>query len=188
MKRWSWSSLSGLFGRRADDPSAMGSVPPPTGDTPSGSFETGEPSRLDAEPAALANVEAIVQRASERLLGAESLRRNATDDEFKPLLDWALATLMSRAAAAPQRVDALVEQLRALLRAADAALGADRASRAQTIAAIGAEVKGPLFDAPDQARRRLESLAARTPADGESLAAALAAALSTTDQRGGRDE
>jgi len=49
--------------------------------------------RKDATAAASAEIEARRQRAAERLLEDESLRGDLTDNEFLPLLDWALAAI-----------------------------------------------------------------------------------------------
>lgn len=66
------------------------------------------------------DLEALTERAAERLLDDERLRGSLTDDEFQPLLDWALRTIDRVAAdaadrpmaAATERVDAVLARLR----------------------------------------------------------------------------
>ena len=48
-----------------------------------------------------------LERAAERLLEDEGLRRDLTDDEAQPLLDWALAQLQAAAAARASLPDVL---------------------------------------------------------------------------------
>ena len=68
-------------------------------------------------------VQGRLERAAERLLEDERLRGSLTDDEFQPLLDWALATVERAAApttgepdaAADQRVNAALAKIREAL-------------------------------------------------------------------------
>ena len=104
--------------------------PPEPASTPAdalawSSSDSAGPARR-AEPAAEAR-----ERAAERLLEDERLRGNLTDDEFQPLLDWALAAVdgvaiqTSRASddTAETRVDAAVAAVRQILVAIDRAIG-----------------------------------------------------------------
>ncbi len=81
------------------------------------------PARLPApmsQPAPDADVAARQEWAAERLLEDERLRGELTDDEFQPLLDWALATVDRVAAetagqteeVARRRLEAALDRIR----------------------------------------------------------------------------
>lgn len=88
----------------------------------------------DADPALArpdATAEARAQRAAERLVDDERLRRNLTDQQFGPLLDWALG-LVERVAtatagqsdeAARRRIDHVLAQVRETLTEVDRLAG-----------------------------------------------------------------
>ncbi|MBI3966641.1 MAG: hypothetical protein HY329_13485 [Chloroflexi bacterium] len=119
----------------------------------------------------------LVERASERILSDEGLRRNATDEEFQPLLDWALAAVATRVGETPGDFEPIVDQVRSILRAADAALGAEPAERAGVLADVAAHMSGPLFPDPAAVGQRVTELGGESPSDGVAFTNALAGVL-----------
>jgi hypothetical protein len=141
-------------------------------------------------------VEALVERYSERLVEDEALRGGLDDDEYQPLLDWALARLgtVSSACAAQGypagsvAFEQAAQQVLEVFRTADLALGERETagpeltlSRLQLLDTL---VAPPLFDevAGGLARGRLEVLFSRPTAElealsGAELASQIAAAL-----------
>ncbi|MBA2451387.1 MAG: hypothetical protein H0V51_25510 [Chloroflexi bacterium] len=114
-----WSAVLG----DADSPPGFPAV---TSEQPWHGRAEPAPARLDAV------VEVRAQRAAERLVEDERLRRNLTDEQFGPLLGWALA-LVDRVAeatagesdeAAEGRLDRVVVQLRETLSEVDRLAGA----------------------------------------------------------------
>ena len=157
--------------------------------------------RKDATAAASAEIEARRQRAAERLLEDESLRGDLTDNEFLPLLDWALAAtdrLVSRTSGqddgqAEETIERGDAHVREAVRVAGEAIAAvsqgDMAARGRALrdlpAALGDQWNPERGE--QTARERLES-AVEILTDDDSLgsvdlAHALAHALSdaTTD-------
>jgi hypothetical protein len=149
------------------------------------------------ESAQAAARDALEQRCAERLLEDEALRADLTDDEFQPLMDWALERLHRCVAAlddpaapgAETTLASVLDSLRAVLRAVNDALGrrAELTPAAFTdrLRALCAALQPPLYPSEAQAapaRRAVEavlpSLAARKDeAAGEELVAALVTAL-----------
>ena len=141
--------------------------------------------------------EALVQRCADQILGDEALRSDLTDDEFQPLLDWALERLDERAAsiADPASPDAetemarVVECLRGVLRPVNEAIGRraelDEQGFADSLARIVEALEPPLYPAEGPANNAeaaveaaLPSLAARKDeVDGVELVEELVAAL-----------
>lgn len=160
----------------------------------------GAPPWLEADSATVA---ARQERMAERLLEDERLRGDLTDDEFRPLLDWALAasdTLAARTARlADDRADALLDaglgQIKDVVLAAGAAvaamLEAGAGARDSELARLAELVRPPLVpdDAVGEARARLstglESITRSPGLAGAELATALADALRTTTRPAG---
>lgn len=154
--------------------------------------------RQEAPKAMPDDVAARAERFAARLLDDETLRRDLTDDEFQPLLDWALGRLHERAATLPDpALEEVTAGLRAALRAANDALGQryDLAPEAfaARLAALADTLRPPLYatDAAAAAARaavraRAADLAARKDtAEGGDLAADLAAALAADEAEAG---
>jgi hypothetical protein len=141
--------------------------------------------------------DALEQRCAERLLEDEALRADLTDEEFQPLMDWALERLHQCAAAladpaAPEAeatMASVLDGLRAVLRAANDALGwrTDLTPTAFTdrLRALCAALQPPLYPSEAQAataRRAVEAVlpslvARKDEAAGTELVAALVTAL-----------
>lgn len=93
-----------------------------------------KPEQAGADPAPAqpdATLESRAQRAAERLVDDERLRRNLTDQQFSPLLDWALG-LVERVAqatagqsdeAAERRINRVLTQVRETLTELDRLAG-----------------------------------------------------------------
>jgi hypothetical protein len=130
-------------------------------------------SAAESDPGAVA---ARQERAAGRILEDERLRGDLTDDEFQPLLDWALAVTDRVAAStaslsddeADSRIDAVIEALREAVNAAGAAIVAHnegdterRASELEFLAHQGIESVLGLIPglAPGMAAGRLSALA-----------------------------
>lgn len=88
-----------------------------------------QPEPTPTEPAVTAFLDAVPgrqERAAVRILDDEGLRGDLTDDEFQPLLDWAMAQTDRAAAATASQddqvagasIDAAVSAIREVLRAA----------------------------------------------------------------------
>jgi hypothetical protein len=138
------------------------------------------------------------ERAASRILEDESLRGDLTDDEFQPLLDWALAQT-DRAAAATARledeaadafIDAAVSAVREALRAAQDVIAAhaerrtdDRREALDAVSQVWKPslVGGDDTDLPHTLWRPLQQLADRLDAEpelpGAEVATAVVAAL-----------
>lgn len=98
----------------------------------------------DSDP----TLESRRERAAGRLLDDEGLRGDLTDDEFKPLLDWALDVMdrvvLSTAGENDERADDAIgiarQEISEILRHADLAIQAHRegrrANRSEALAAI----------------------------------------------------
>lgn len=147
-----------------------------------------------------ATVAARQERAAERLLEDERLRGDLTDDEFQPLLDWALAAsdgLAARTAGlsddeADRMLDAGLDRIKDGVRTAGAAVsamldgGAD--ARNAELARLAELVAPPLVgeNAVGRARVRLaaalEPITANPDLAGGDLARAVAEALRALDQ------
>ncbi len=139
-----------------------------------------------------------VEWAAERLLEDERLRSNLTDDEFQPLLDWALEALEA-VAADPRRAAALDEAvglLRQILMSANDAMacwsrGMGTSSR-PGLSPIVESLRPPLVaaDRAEQAQREmarfLEHLWSRRPLDRQVVLGSLARGLraATVERRG----
>ncbi len=141
--------------------------------------------------------DALEKRVAEQLLGDEALRSDLTDDEFQPLLDWALDALHQRVAAladpatpeAETELAHVAECLRAVLRAANDTIGRradlDAESFTNGLSAIGESLdsaiygaEGPAVDAETALEALIPDLAAsKDELDGAAATAALAAAL-----------
>jgi hypothetical protein len=142
-------------------------------------------------------VEQIAESISIRLVEDERLRGNLTDDEFQPLLNWALERTgqlrESHARLAPAAAEARLQragdQIFSLLRIADLAVG-QRATASpdlvvSRIQMLDTLLAPPLFEeeAANRARARLDALLAQPPqrlqaASGTDIARRLAEALS----------
>jgi hypothetical protein len=137
-----------------------------------------------------ASIASRQERAAGRILEDEALRGDLADDEFQPLLDWALVEA-DRAAASTEglgdaeadaRIDQRLQVVRELVRAASAAVAAhaegDAARRASELAFIGTTVG---------AGRRFKALARRLDAapdlPGPEIAALIARALRSAPSR-----
>lgn len=112
-----------------------------------------------------------LEGAAERLLEDERLRRDLTDEEAQPLIDWALAQIEAAAAAGRPLVEAL-EQVRAAARAVNDLLatapGPDTAARLRELAGRPAPPRTRFWqrlwrreDPVDALTRRLPSLTGR---------------------------
>jgi hypothetical protein len=100
--------------------------------------------------------DALEQRFAERLLEDEALRSALTDDEFQPLLDWALARVHSLAKAvedpaaseAEAQMEDLTGGLAAVLRTVNDAVGArfelSPAEFAARLASLAEALRPPL--------------------------------------------
>ena len=128
----------------------------------------------------LAHVDEIVseavaarqERAAERLLDDERLRGSLTDEQFQPLLDWALAIVDRLAAATAGESEEAAE------RGIDAAL-ADLRDAIATIDRI-AESSGD--DESDRVARAVEAVTAtQSASEGRAVAHRLSAALGPAD-------
>jgi hypothetical protein len=132
------------------------------------------------------------KRAAGRLLDDESLRGGLTDDEFKPLLDWALDVMdrvvLSTDGEDDQRVDNAIgtagEEIAELLRQADVAIQAHRdgrvADRREALMTIGRILHGQYRrggSTQDDRRRPLEQLAVRLDAEPDLDTSTLATEL-----------
>lgn len=114
------------------------------------------------------------QRAAERLVDDERLRRNLTDQQFGPLLDWALglvdrvarATAGQSEEAARRRIDRVVAQVRETLTEVDRLAGQPVTAGSTRIDRLVAEV----IRAPDAEAGRRSVL--RRAADPSDVAAA----------------
>jgi hypothetical protein len=123
--------------------------------------------------------EALEQRFAERLLEDETLRADLTDEEFQPLLDWALDQLHVQAVAlaagtdedAESQMDEVVECLREIVRPVNDAVGVrfDLSSEAFASRLGGVEdgLRPPLLGAEDATRLRC-AVADAVPALAES--------------------
>jgi hypothetical protein len=130
---------------------------------------------LPSEPASaepLPSVESLAERLSERLLEDESLRSGLTDDEYQPLLDWALERIglvarhsaMLSPFAAVTSLSRAADQARELLRLIDLVLRdretADPQLLRSRLEMLDTLLEPPLLD-PERAstaRARLEAL------------------------------
>jgi hypothetical protein len=142
------------------------------------------------------SLEELAQSLSERLVEDESLRGNLTDEEFQPLLDWAMKRIgdlvtalggmpPAQAAAKLRRAG---EQIRDLLRVIDVAVG-ERTSATSEVAVSRLQMLDTLLQPPlvePQAaalsRARLDAILAEPPArlqamDGPELTRRLAGVL-----------
>ncbi len=141
---------------------------------------------------------ARAERFAARLLDDETLRRDLTDDEFQPLLDWALGRLRERAATLPDpALEEVTADLRTALRAANDALGQryDLAPEAfvARLAALADTLRPPLYATHAAAAAARAAVRARAPdgaarkdtAEGWELAADLAAALAAGEAEAG---
>jgi hypothetical protein len=142
------------------------------------------------------SIEDCAESLATRLVEDETLHGNLSDDEFKPLLDWAmtrigeLAESCSKlpAAQADTRFERASQQLLDLLRVVDLAVG-QRAAASQAMVTSRLEMLDtflgpPLLeeDAAARARSRLEALVSQPPerlqaAQGVELTRSLAQAL-----------
>ena len=169
--------------RRREVAEPVGALPRPPSDTTSGYVLAGPPAEPEPRP-----VEQLNESLTSRLVEDESLRGNLTDDEYQPLLDWALrratelaeshAALPPRAAEA--RFNQTAGQLVELLRTIDLAVGGRSAvdpeltlSRFQMLDTL---LTPPLLPGPvaTAAQARLEALLSEPPErlqseDGEAL-------------------
>ena len=161
----------------------VGPLPGPASDTTSGYVLAGPP----AEPEPLP-LEHLNESLTSRLVEDESLRGNLTDDEFQPILDWALKRVAALSdsytalppKAAEARFNQTSGQLLELLRTVDLAVGARATagpdltvSRFQMLDTL---LTPPLLPGPvaTAAQARLEALLAEPPErlqseDGEAL-------------------
>lgn len=137
-----------------------------------------------------ATVASRQERAASRILDDESLRGDLADDEFQPLLDWALAETDRIAAStmnmsddeADARIEKGLDAIRDIVRAAGAAIVAhaegDADRRSSALAFIGTRWG---------ARNRFAALARRlapTPdLSGPEIAALIVEALGTSSDR-----
>jgi hypothetical protein len=160
-----------------------------------------DPRHVEARETAAAeapprSIEDRAESLATRLVEDETLHGNLSDDEFKPLLDWAmtrigeLAESCSKlpAAQADTRFERASQQLLDLLRVVDLAVG-QRAASSQAMVTSRLEMLDtflgpPLLeeDAAARARSRLEALVAQPPerlqaAQGVELTRGLAQAL-----------
>src|SRR5436190_23437919 len=88
-----------LFGRReapAEAASQAGDAPSTTDSSPTGG-STMDATQAPTEAATAPDLSGRQERAASRLLDDERLRGDLTDDEYQPLLDWALAAADSLA-------------------------------------------------------------------------------------------
>jgi hypothetical protein len=118
--------------------------------------------------------DALEQRFAERLLEDEALRSALTDDEFQPLLDWALARVHSLANAiedpaaseAEAQMENLTGGLAAVLRTVNDAVGArfelSPAEFAARLASLEEALQPPLV-AEDRVTSVQQALAAVLP-------------------------
>lgn len=158
-----------------------------------------ESERAPAEPAGGSHNAAVVasrqERAAERLLEDERLRGDLTDDEFQPLLDWALAASDALAAGttglpdheADTAIEAGLGQIKDGVRTAGAAIAAMLDAGAETrdaeLARLAELAAPPLVseNAGEQARARLgaalEPITADPDLAGQELATALGEVL-----------
>ena len=137
-----------------------------------------------------ASVASRQERAAGRILDDEGLRGDLADDEYQPLLDWALAETDRIAAStdglsdadADARIDDCLQTIRDVVRAAGAAIVAhaegDAERRSSELAFIGTRWG---------ARNRFEALARRLDAEpdlpGPEIAALIVEALGTSSDR-----
>ena len=136
--------------------------------------------------ASQSSIESRQERAAGRILDDEALRGDLADDEFQPLLDWALAEADHAAAStarlsdseADARIDRRLQTIREVVRAASAAIVAhaegDAARRSSELEFIGTTVK---------AVRRFKGLAGRLEAEpdlsGPEIATRIVGALTS---------
>jgi hypothetical protein len=118
-----WSDLRALL---FPVPAPPTSHAPGPAETESAALPTRDPPRApppDPVVAGSPDLESRRQRAAERLLDDERLRGDLTDEEFQPLLDWAL-TAIDRVVVAEsdQDVDAAMDQIRTVIQAISDAL------------------------------------------------------------------
>ncbi len=151
---------------------------------------------LPAEEGKEESPEQFAERLSTRLVEDETLRGSLSDEEFQPLLDWALGRVGELArsgstlppAAAPARLRKAESQVLELLRLADLAIGeraeADPGLVVSRFQMLDTLLAPPLLeqDAAGRARARLEALLAEPPerlqaAEGAELARRVAEAL-----------
>jgi hypothetical protein len=187
----------------------------PEAETPTEPAQAAEPAEQvrraePAEPAAesdAVSVETRQERAAGRLLEDERLRGDLTDEEFQPLLDWAL-TVTDRVAAstdglpdtdADAKIDAVVQAVREVLGAAGAAIVAhnegDTDRRASEIGFLARQgIKSVLSTVPGLAagssmtarvRRLSRAMSRQSDLSGAEIAARLARALTIEGRKTG---
>lgn len=197
-----------LFGEDTGPGPAEGRAPAAettrtVGSTSAGALADSGPARVGegapAEQAGAGHTAAAVasrqERAAERLLEDERLRGDLTDDEFQPLLDWALVAsdaLVAGTAGLPDHeadtvVDGGLGQIKDGVRTAGAAvtamLDAGTAARDAELARLAELIAPPLVSETEgqQARTRLDVALDPIRADvdlaGHELATALGEAL-----------
>jgi hypothetical protein len=179
----------------ADEP--VPEVEPSPGDQPAAAAD--EPPQSELPPFQDA-VPGRQERAAGRILDDEGLRGDLTDDEFQPLLDWALAQTDRAAAAtasqddqaADAAIDGAIMTIREVLRAAQDAVVAhaegrvdDRRAALDAIGAVWTDGMHSADEQPNPAiREQLTALADRLDAEpdlpGTEITALIAAALSQT--------
>jgi hypothetical protein len=170
--------------------------------------EPAEPgvSAAEGDPGAVA---ARQERAAGRMVEDERLRGDLTDDEFQPLLDWALAVTDRVASStsglpdeeADARIDATIEALREVLSAAGAAIVAHnegdadrRASELRFLAHEGIEsvlglVPGVASgDTPARLSAFSEMVAEQADLGGAAVAAGLANAMAIDERDAGASQ
>jgi hypothetical protein len=118
----------------------------------------------------------LEQRYAERLLEDETLRSDLTDDEFRPLLDWALdqihvhATTLAEATdeEADTHMEALTDSLREVLRPLNDAVGArfdlGPAAFADRLRGVEDALRPPLLEDEQAVERTRCALATAVPA------------------------
>ncbi|MFN8636846.1 MAG: hypothetical protein U0893_23610 [Chloroflexota bacterium] len=130
-------------------------------------------------------VAARQERAASRILEDESLRGDLTDDEFQPLLDWALAAADRVAVAtaglsdevADGRLDERLGQIRESVRLAAEAVAAQSEEAAPRRASVLSTLIQTVGVANPALTGLASRLAGRSDLSGAELAAALADAL-----------
>ena len=124
------------------------------------------------------------ERAASRIVDDERLRGDLADDEFQPLLDWALAATDRIAAAtaglddpsADQKIEDGVAAVKEIVRLVGEIATADGAERRSALfAELGRLVGSPIVDRArvGAVRKRLKKLAEQRARDTSQIVAAL---------------
>lgn len=130
--------------------------------TPRAPIENAPPAASAPEPVAHQDNDAVARQVIERLSEDEALRRNLTDDAFKPILDLVTSLVPAaaeRASAQPDAAEELSQSARQLVQGLSAAVASGDAS------VVSADLLHR-FMSEDEANDALQRLAAGTLPDG----------------------